>query len=168
MRNAATVLDVIRTLRVHRQAGSPSPAQTRRPQPSRSARQTRMGAPHGETAPQDPGHLPDLPRRHPRRSDTHIHPELTLESRVSGKPTSTVREEADRKGPTPRATRWRPLHSASDLGKRTGSNPGTAPQVDSTPARFRPRRPHLLARRISWHVESPGTSNARAWPSTPS
>jgi hypothetical protein len=36
-----------------------------------------MGAPHGETAPQDPGHLPHLPRGHPRRSDTHIHPELT-------------------------------------------------------------------------------------------
>ena len=30
-----------------------------------------------------------------------------------------------------------PLHSASDLGKRTGSNPGTAPQVDSTTAHRR-------------------------------
>jgi hypothetical protein len=48
----------------------------------------------------------------------------------------SVREGAVGKGPEPRAPRWRPTSrtagSASGLGKRTGSNPDTAPQADAT------------------------------------
>jgi len=43
----------------------------------RPARQTRMYASRGETARQDPSHLPDLPRGHPRRSETNIPLEMT-------------------------------------------------------------------------------------------
>jgi hypothetical protein len=50
---------------------------------------------------------------------------------VSGKPTSTVREEADRKGPKPWAPRWRPTSLGERPWERAGSNPGTAPRACS-------------------------------------
>src|SRR5262249_31655869 len=68
------------------------------------------------TAPQNPRHLPNLPRGHPRRKGQRTHPELTTGEPCDGKPSSTVREGADGKGPTPRAPRRRP----TSLGERSG------------------------------------------------
>jgi hypothetical protein len=48
---------------------------------------------------------------------------------VSGKPTSTVREEADGKDPNPRHLASGPLHSGGDSGRRTVGNADTAPGV---------------------------------------
>src|SRR3989442_1274008 len=92
-----------------------------------------MGRADGLTPPQDAGRLPYMPRRHPcRTSHTATtmstgEPDATATSRarpvrwgVVGKgpvtgtslatypTTSTVREEADGKGPEPRAPRRRP------------------------------------------------------------
>src|SRR6266545_769195 len=72
------------------------------------ARQTRMDAPHGQTATQDPRDLPCLPPGHPCPPGYRAHPEMITGEQGAGKLASPVREEADGKGPKPRAPRRRP------------------------------------------------------------
>ena len=78
--------------------------------------ETRLDAPHGHAATQDPRDLPSLPRGHPRRAGHQALPEMITGERGAGKLARPVREEADGKGPTPRAPRRRP----TSLGERAG------------------------------------------------
>jgi hypothetical protein len=59
-------------------------------------------------------------------------PEMITGEQGAGKLASPVREETDGKGPGQGHLAGGRLHSASGLGKRPGSNHGTALQADST------------------------------------
>jgi hypothetical protein len=101
------------------------------------------------------GHLPELPRGHPCRSDMRIRPELN-----TGEP--CVREadqhgsgRGRRKGPKPWAPRWRQLHSERGPGKTHREQSGQGA----------PARPNNLAEHVEkvvahhhhhrWRADSP-------------
>jgi Reverse transcriptase (RNA-dependent DNA polymerase)/Type II intron maturase len=98
----------LRALPGHGEPGGPPCPQARRPHHARPAGETRLHAPHGHATTQDPGDLPPLPRRHPRRTGHHTHPTVTTGEPGAGKLARRVREEPDGKGPAPRAPRQRP------------------------------------------------------------
>ena len=66
---------------------------------ARTTGETRVDAPHGQAATQDPGRLPPLPPGHPRWPGNHALPEMITGEQGARKLASPVREETDGKGP---------------------------------------------------------------------
>jgi hypothetical protein len=87
-------------------------------QQARPTRETRMDAPNGHAAAQDPGDLPPLPRGHPRRSAYQALPEMITGEQGAGKLACPVREETDGKGPGQGHLAGGRLHSMGGGWKR--------------------------------------------------
>jgi hypothetical protein len=84
----------------------------------------RLDAPHGETTTEDPGHLPPLPRGHPRGTAHRLPTALITGEQGARKPARPVREEADGKGPEPRAPRRRPTSLGGRAQETDPGQPG--------------------------------------------
>src|SRR6185436_17628679 len=99
-----------------------------------------MDAPDGHAAPQDPGDLPPLSRGHPCWTGHQADPTVITGERGAGKLARPAREQADGKGPHPRAPR-QAAEFTRGQAERKRTSTALAPRRSAEPTPDRPRAP---------------------------